>query len=137
MNMPYVCPCCKVIPTSHSLKKVAEKNGMVYYYTCPSQARMYYDAPSIVQHYKGVLSEEKTDWVWIFDSRGFTFEHAIQTTVAIELAKLLSTFNHLTKIIILNPTMYITATYHLVRPFLHQLIEMNHASTWEDLMFQY
>jgi hypothetical protein len=118
---------------------MSEKKGVLYYYTCPSQARLYYDAPSIIDHYKGVLSEipAKKEWIWIFDSAGFTFEHAIQTTVAIELAKLLSTFNNLKKIIIINPTMYITATYHIVSPFLRRSVEMNHDFTCaEDLVFQ-
>jgi len=99
---------------------------------------MYYDAPSIIQHYKGVLSEipETKEWVWIFDSKGFTLDHAMQTTVAIELARLLSTFKNLKKIIILNPTFYIRATYHLVLPFLSSLqncIEMNDATCAEDI----
>lgn len=123
--MPYICPLCKLIPSSHSLKKI-EKNGNLYFYTCPSDAKLYYDVKSIIHHYKGVLSEipEDKEWIWIFDSKGFTFEHAIQTTVAIELAKLLSTFKNLKKIIILNPTIYIKMPYTIVKPFLKINIEI-------------
>jgi len=133
--MPYICPFCQILPSSHSLKQVFERNGVLYYYTCPSQARMYYDAPSIIHHYKGVLNEipETQKWVWIFDSEGFHLDHALQTTVAIELAKLLSTFTNLKKIIILNPTFYVKATYHLVRPFLPHLVEMSDAKCPEDI----
>ena len=110
---------------------MAEKNGVLYYYTCPSQARMYYDAKSIIEHYKGVLSEipETTDWIWVFDSTGFTLDHALQTTVAIELAQLLSTFKNLRKIIIIHPTIYIRATYHLILPFLRTLKDLIEMST--------
>jgi hypothetical protein len=132
--MPYTCPFCHIIQSSHSLKQVFERNGVLYYYTCPSQARMYYDAPSIIHHYKGVLSEipETKEWIWIFDSKGFTVDHAMQTTVAIELAQLLSTFTNLKKIIIINPTFYVKLTYHVVLPFLNTLkylVEMNYDVT--------
>ena len=135
--MPYVCPFCQLLPSSHSLKQVFERNGVLYYYTCPSQARMYYDAPSIIHHYKGVLNEipETKEWIWIFDGEGFHFDHALQTTVAIELAKLLSTFTNLKKIIILNPTFYVKATYHLVLPFLTTpFVEMSDAKCPEEII---
>lgn len=133
--MPYICPFCQILPSSHSLKQVFERNGVLYYYTCPSQARMYYDAPSIIHHYKGVLNEipETQEWVWIFDSEGFHFEHAIQTTVAIELSRLLSTFTNLKKIIIIHPTFYVKAVYHLVMPFLNTPIEMSDAKCPEEI----
>ena len=40
--MQYVCPLCKLQPSSHSLKKVLEEKGIIYY-TCPAQATLYYD----------------------------------------------------------------------------------------------
>ena len=119
------------------MKQAFERNGVLYYYTCPSQARMYYDAPSIIHHYKGVLNEipETQEWIWIFDSNGFNLDHAMQTTVAIELAQLLSTFTNLKKIIIINPTFYVKATYHLVLPFLNHKhhVEMSDATCPEEI----
>ena len=41
--MSYVCQICKLLPSSHSLTKMTEKKGIIYYYTCPSQAILYYD----------------------------------------------------------------------------------------------
>jgi hypothetical protein len=127
-------------PSSHSLKKVGEKNGIVYYYTCPAQAIMYDDVKGIINHYDGVLSEipENKEWIWIFDSEGFGFTHAIQTNVAIELSKFINKFNNLKKIIIINPTFYITLTHKLVLPFLNQKlrdsIEINYeAKTAEEI----
>jgi hypothetical protein len=132
--MTYECPLCKLQPSSHSLIKVLEKKGIIYYYTCPSQAILYYDVKGIINHYNGVLSEipENKEWVWIFDSLGFSFIHAIQTNVAIELAKLISNkfSKNLKKIIIINPTFYITITHKMIMPFLNNtlknIIEINY-----------
>jgi len=136
ITMAYVCPLCEKMPSSHSLTKLFEKKGIIYYYTCPSQAILYYDANSIIKHYDGVLSEipENKEWVWICDSLDFGFKHAMQINVAIELAKLISTkFNkNLKKIIVINPTVYIILLHKLVIPFLHNkikdVIEVNYES---------
>lgn len=132
--MQYTCPLCKIMPSSHSLTKVLDKKGIIYYYTCPAQAILYYDVNGIINHYNGVLSEipENKEWVWIFDSLDFGFIHAIQTSVAIELAKLISTkfSKNLKKIIIINPTFYITITHKMIMPFLNNkvrdIIEINY-----------
>lgn len=132
--MTYVCPLCKILPSSHSLTKLSERKGIQYYYTCPSQALLYYDVVGILKHYDGVLSEipENKEWVWIFDSLGFSIIHAMQTKVGIELAKLISNkfSKNLKKIIIINPTLYITLTHKFLMPFLStklkDIIEMNY-----------
>jgi len=133
--MQYKCPICTIWPSSHSLVKMGEKNGIIYYYTCPAQAIMYYDVKGIIDHYNGVLSEipENKEWIWIFDSKGFGFTHAIQTNVAIELSHLITKFSkNLKKIIIINPTFYITITHKIIMPFLNQkvkdIIEINYES---------
>lgn len=143
--MQYTCPLCKILPSSHSLTKVFENKDIIYYYTCPSKAILYYDVNGIVNHYNGVLSEmpENKEWVWIFDSSGFSFIHAIQINVAIELAKLISNnFSiNLKKIIIINPTFYITTTHKIIMPFLNNKVrdiieinyEINHA---EELFYK-
>ena len=141
--MPYTCPICKILPSSHSLTQVFEKKGIIYYYTCPSQAILYYDVNGIINHYDGVLSEmpENKEWVWIFDSLGFTIKHATQTRVAIELAKLISNkfSKNLKKIIIINPTFYITATHNLITPFLNNkvrdIIEINYETKHAEEIF--
>jgi hypothetical protein len=81
-----------------------------------------------------VLSEipENKEWVWIFDSLGFGFLHAMETNVGIELAKLISNkfSKNLKKIIIINPTFYITVTHKLIMRFLsdklQDIIEINY-----------
>ena len=126
----YTCPLCAVNPSSHSLIKMADKNGIVYFYTCPAKATEY---EGIINHYEGVLSEIKKKWVWIVDGKGFGLTHAMQIHTAIELSKFISTCN-LKKIIIINPTIYITMTHKIVMPFLNVNIEMNESKTAEELM---
>jgi len=141
--MQYICPLCKILPSSHSLTKVLEKNGILYYYTCPSKAILYYDVTGIVNHYDGVLSEmpDNKEWVWIFDSFEFSLIHAIQTNVAIELAKLISNkfSKNLKKIIIINPTFYITITHKMIMPFLNNkvkdIIEINYEKKCAEEIF--
>ena len=132
--MPYVCPLCKLVPFSHSLTKLSEEKEIIYYYTCPAQAILYYDVKGIINHYDGVLSEipENKEWVWILDSLGFTFKHYMQTSVAIELAKLISNkfSKKLKKIIIINPTFYIKMIHKMLIPFLNEtllnIVEINY-----------
>ena len=141
--MPYTCPLCKLLPSSHSLTQVLDKKGIIYYYTCPSQAILYYDVTGIINHYDGVLSEipENKEWVWIFDSLGFSLIYAMQVNVAIELAKLISNkfSENLKKIIIINPTFYITVTHKLIIPFLsnkvRDIIEINYETKCAEEIF--
>lgn len=141
--MEYVCSVCKLLPSSHSLTKLSEKAGIIYYYTCPSKAILYYDVKGIINHYDGVLSEiaEDKEWIWIFDSLGFSLKHAMQTNVAVELAKLISNkfSKNLKKIIIINPTVYTTISYKLLKPFLNKkvrdIIQINHEITCVEEIF--
>ena len=123
----YECPLCKLVPFSHSLVKISDKKGVIYYYTRPSQAILYYDVKSIISHYDGVLSEipESKEWIWIFDSLGFSFIHAIQIKVATELTKLISNkfSKNLKKIVIINPAFYIKTTLKVVMPFLNDKLK--------------
>jgi len=130
----YTCPLCAIDPSSHSLIKMAEKNGILYYYTCPAKATMY-DVKGIMNHYDGVLSKIPKDkkWVWIVDGEGFGFTHAMQVNVAIELAQFISKCSTLKKIIIINPTFYITMIHKIVMPFLNLNIEMNELKA-EDII---
>lgn len=141
--MSYICPICNIMPSSHSLTKVLETTEIVYYYTCPSKAVLYNDVHGIITHYDGVLSEipENKEWIWIFDGLHFGFIHVIETSVAIELAKLISSkfSKNLKKIIIINPTIYINIIHDLLMPFLNtklkHSIEMNYTITSvEDLL---
>ena len=140
--MPYVCPICNIQPYSHSFTNMGEKDEIIYYYTCPSKAILYYDVSGIINHYDGVLSEtpETKEWIWIFDSTDFGIMHATQPTVAIEIARLISNkFSYnLKKIIIIHPTIYVRILYELLTPFLNKKIknsiEINYTATLDELL---
>lgn len=141
--MKYRCPLCSLDPLSHSLTEVFEKDNTIYYYTCPSKAKLYFDTFGIVKHYDGVLSEipENKRWLWIFDATDFNLKHFLQIELAFELSKLISSkfSEKLVKIIIINPTFYISSTYHIIYPFLNEkiksIVEMNdHYKSVNDII---
>lgn len=131
--MRYECPLCLLDPYNHSLKKLAVRENTEIYYACPSDAKMYNDTEGILNHYEGVLSEipEDKEWIWIFDSHDFGLKHCLQIDVGIGLAKLITNkfSKNLKKIIIINPTFYISTTYNIVQLFLNEkvrsIIEFN------------
>lgn len=120
--MNYVCSLCSIDPSSHSLTKLKETDSKIYFYTCPSQAKLYFESESIINHYNGVLSEIPNNkmWILILDGKDFDFKHFIQFDVGIQLAKLITDkfSNNLYKIIIINPTIYINFTYNSIKIFL-------------------
>jgi hypothetical protein len=132
--MVYNCPLCLLDPLSHSLTNFLEKDNTYYFYTCPAKAKLYFDTTSIINHYNGVLSEipENKKWIWVFDGIGFGLKHLLQIEVAIELSKLISSkfSKNLEKIIIINPSGYISSVYNIIRPFLNNkitsIIEFNY-----------
>jgi len=144
--MTYICPICKLLPYSHSLTKLSEKKEIIFYYTCPAQAIMYYDLEGILNHYNGILSEipENKEWIWIFDSLDFSSKHAMQTKIAIEITKLISNkfSKNLKKIIIINPTFYINIIHTLILPFLNKkirnIIEINYKNNKsEEIIYNF
>lgn len=124
--MNYICPLCSIDPSSHSLVCIKETDLFIFFYSCPSEAKLYFDSDGIINHYNGILSEipKNKKWIWIFDSKNFIFTHFIQFNVGIELAKLITNkFSHnLEKIIIINPTMYIYLTYKSIKLFLNDYV---------------
>ena len=134
--MNYSCPLCRIDPSNHSLTKIKENENIIYYYSCPSQAKLYFDTNGIINHYNGILSEipKNKKWIWIFDSKDFGFKHFIQINLGIELAKLISNkfSNNLLKIIIINPTIYILSTYNILKPFLTK--EINNIITFNTYL---
>jgi hypothetical protein len=113
--MPPKCIHCAIDPSSHSLVKLND----YAYYTKPSQAKMYYDADSIVQHYRAELPLDK-EWMWIFDADGFGVKHLLHADVGIKLAKLISSEykDNLVKIRVVNANVYVNTVYAIIKPFL-------------------
>jgi len=131
--MNYICPLCSIDPSSHSLSKIRETESKIFFYSCPAAAKLYFDSDGIVNHYNGMLSEipKNKKWIWICDSKDFNFNHFIQINVGFELAKLITSkfSDNLLKIIIINPTIYITLAYKSIKIFLSD--DVNNKITFE------
>lgn len=121
----FFCEICKKDPTSHSFTKLKESDGISYFYTKPSIATKYYDTEGIVKHYDGVLSENNSDWIWIFDGEGYVTKHLLEFKVGFKLAQLITQkhSHNLQKIIIINPTWQLTTVLDLLKPFLSNRIK--------------
>ena len=132
--MVYNCPLCLLDPLSHSLTNFLEKDNTYYFYTCPAKSKLYYDTNSIIDHYNGVLTDipKNKKWIWVLDVTGFGLNHYLQIEVPKELSKLISSkfSKNLEKIIIINPSGYVSAVYAIVKPFLNNkiksIIEINY-----------
>lgn len=118
--MPYECRVCREDPSSHSLKDLGTRDEVTLFYTCPANATKYNDTAGIINHYDGVLGENKKDWIWIFDGKGFGAKHMMEIGTGIALAKLITNkYGHnLKKIIIINPSWNIKTVLEIVTPFL-------------------
>lgn len=109
-------------PTSHSFKKLSEKNGVVTYYTNPVKSKLYTDSEGILQHYTNALNAiGDNKWVWVFDSEGFNLKHAMEVQTGIGIAKLITGKygNNLQEIKIINPTWHIKTMLRALWPFLN------------------
>lgn len=123
--MSYQCHLCLLDPKNHSFHKVLETDTDMYFYSKPSDAKLYFDKNSILKHYEGILEEtisKNKPWNWIFDSGGFGMKHSLHVDVGIGLAKLIhSKYSYLLrKIIIINANIYIWTIYKIVRPFFNK-----------------
>jgi hypothetical protein len=124
--MPYICLKCLYEPGSHSFHKLKETSeGVSVFYTCPAKAKYYNDYDGIMAHYDGMLNDNADKpWIWIFDSNGFSLEHAINIKLAKDLALLINNkySKNLKKIIIVNPTWHINISLKVVLPFLDKRV---------------
>ena len=121
--METICIKCTMDPSSHSFKKISEKNGVCIYYTNPTKSKLYTDTDGIISHYDNALKQiGDKKWVWIFDSEGFDLKHALEVKTGTGIAKLLTdTYaDNLLEIKIINPTWHIKTMLNVIWPFLNQ-----------------
>ena len=121
--MESICGKCMMDPTSHSFKKISEKNGVSVYYTNPSKSKLYTDTDGILSHYDNALKQIRDKkWVWIFDSEGFDLKHALEVKTGTGIAKLLTDkyADNLLEIKIINPTWHIRTMLTAIWPFINQ-----------------
>ena len=121
--METICIKCTMDPTSHSFKKISEKDGVCTYYTKPINSKLYTDTDGILSHYDNALKQiGDKKWIWIFDSDGFDLKHAMEVKTGSGIAKLLTEkyADNLLEIKIINPTWHIRTMLTAVWPFLSQ-----------------
>jgi hypothetical protein len=123
--MENICKKCAEDPTSHSFRKISEKNGVCLFYTNPTKARLYTDVEGILNHYENALaSVGDNKWSWIFDSEGFDLRHAMEVRSGIGIAKLTVKYGkNLEEIKIINPTWHIKTMLAIVWSFLSDTIK--------------
>jgi len=115
--MDKICPKCAADPTSHSFKKVAEKGGVVTFFTQPARAKLYDDKDGILTHISNmIVSIGNKPWKCIIDGDGFDVKHAAEIQLGQALFKLLTTTYGATfqEIIVINPTWHIEGMIKLV-----------------------
>lgn len=124
--MNIICEKCMMDPTSHSFKKISEKNGVVTYYTNPTKAKLYNDTTGILEHYNNALhtiGDKK--WRWIFDSEGFSITYALEVNTGIGIARLITGKygDNLQEINIINSTWHIKSMLTALWPFLSEQVK--------------
>ena len=120
----YVCPVCKIDPSSHSFKIIKADSTRNVYYTCPADCTNT-DTDSIIAHYDGMLQENKaTSWYWVVDCKGFGIKQALEIHTASQLATLIVKYSqNLKKIIIVNANIYIKSILAIVKPLLSEKVQ--------------
>lgn len=115
--MDKICKKCAADPTSHSYKKVTEKNGVSIYYSHPATAKLYDDMDGIIEHVDRIMSTNGSKkWICIFNGEGFGVKHTMEFTMGVKLAELLTNKygDTLQEMKIINPTWYITYALKIV-----------------------
>lgn len=120
------CPYCALNPKNHSLKLLKEEDNVLYFYSCPGEALMYFDVEGILHHYDMVFSKipENKEWVWIFDASGFGLKHVMTPNVGTRLAQLITEkySKNLKEVLIYGFSSYVSTMYYIVKPFLNNKI---------------
>jgi hypothetical protein len=121
------CPLCELNPKNHSLRLLTEEKDVLYFYSCPAEAIMYFDVEGILYHYDAVFSKipENKEWVWIFDASGFGLKHIMTPHVGIRLAQLITEkySKNLKQILIYGFSSYVSTMYYIVKPFINDKMQ--------------
>lgn len=119
------CSKCMVDPSSHSFRKISDKNGCCIFYTNPSKAKDK-DTESIINHFDIELEKlVNKKWIWVFDGDGFETEHALEIRTGQGLSTLINDKygNILEEIKIINPSIHMKVALKLMKPFMSDLIK--------------
>lgn len=131
MNIEDYCLTCYEITSAHSFEVVChvprtDKIKEVIFYTKVANAIKYYDTEGILIHYENLLKLVNPDqWVWIFDCSQFGFKHSLEIKTAKAIAKLISNFGKVKKILVINSNTFINIVYKAIKVFLDDEITKN------------
>lgn len=119
--MEKICPTCAKDPTSHSFKKLTEKNGVVIYYCKPAKATMYQDREGILSHVNNALATlGSKPCICIIDGDGFDVKHALELETGVGLIKLITEkyAANVKEVKFLNPTWHIRGVIKIAYEYL-------------------
>ncbi len=141
------CPACRLDNRAHSFEffcstgrkfvQVVENeidpedinyqmNPEAVFYTRVADAKLYYDTDGILAHYENLLNRvNPVRWVWIFDCNGFELKHSLELKTAIGIAKLISRFGRVSRILVINSNYFINFVIRSVKIFLDKEISDN------------
>ena len=116
-----MCKACDVDPKSHSFFRIATKDSVQIFYSCPSEATKYYDKESVQIHCREKLQEKgnTTKWIFIFDGTGYTLRHAMAIGVSLSFLRVIEEHaDTLIEIRILNTSTYVATMLNIMKPFI-------------------
>jgi hypothetical protein len=108
--MEKICATCAKDPSSHSFKRVSEKNGVTIFYTKPISATKYEDTAGTILHIDRALHAiGNKKWTWIFDGDGFDAKYALEINTGWEILQLIQDKydTQLQQILFINPTWHV------------------------------
>ena len=118
--MSSTCPICSSDPSTHVLRKVAEKATHITFYTHPSKVKKEYSADAIIHHYTHRLDEKGSKpWIWVFDGAQFDTDHIMDLQTGQGIADLLKGHSEtLIEIKVINPTIHLKFLLKVIQPFM-------------------
>ena len=118
--MASTCSICFSDPSTHVLRKVAEKPTHIIFYTNPAKVNKEYHSQEIIQHYTHRLHDKGAKpWIWIFDGAQFDTDHIMELRTGQGIAELLKGHcDTLIEIKVINPTIHLKVLLKVIQPFM-------------------
>jgi hypothetical protein len=116
--MERICPKCAKDPLCHSFKKVADKNGLIIFFTHPSKSKLYDDSDGMIAHVDNMITAiGNKKWSCVIDGTGFDLKHAAEISMGQRMFDLFMKKHAATvhEIHIINPTWHIEGILKLVK----------------------
>ena len=119
----FICQTCYQEPGSHSFHLCCETKNIneLVFYTKVADAKKYNDTNGILEHYKNTFDYYNPEsWIWIFDCKDYGLKHSFEVRTAIGLAKIISEYGRIKKILVINSNKFINGVYEIVKLFLDE-----------------